>query len=153
MEYKIKKLSGDDISIAQQLFILFKKVFDGEEISLSDLPDEEYINRVLAKDGFHVFVALVENKVVGGLTAYELDMYMKKDKEIYLYDLAVEQQYRRQGIARLLIASLKGYARENNISTIFVEAHDEDVEAVEFYKSLNGQMEAVSHFNIDTHKD
>jgi ribosomal protein S18 acetylase RimI-like enzyme len=149
MQYEIRKLGISDTSLAQELFILFRKVFDDEDVQVPDLPDEDYIKGLLSKDGFHVFVALAEDKVVGGLTAYELDMYVKKEKEAYLYDLAVDKRHRRQGVARSLITALQEYAKENNIHTIFVEAHAEDVEAIDFYTSIHAEMEDVKHFNIN----
>lgn len=83
MQYQIKKLEPTDLSLAVELFILFKKVFDDVAIQESDLPNEKYLMNLLKKDSFHIFIALAENKVIGGLTAYELDMYMKKEKEAY----------------------------------------------------------------------
>jgi aminoglycoside 3-N-acetyltransferase I len=148
MQYQIQKLDGSDISLIQQLLILFKRVFDEGDINISDLPDKRYLESLLVKNGFCAFVALADDKVVGGLTAYELDMYMEKGKEAYLYDLAVDENYRRQGIARLLLTKLQEYAKENGISTIFVEAHVEDMGAIDFYKSMNAVMEEVCHFNI-----
>lgn len=148
MQYQIKKLGGGDLSLAQELLILFKKVFDEIDISRKDLPDETYLNDLLQKDGFHVFAALTDGKIVGGLTAYEFDMYMKKEKEAYIYDLAIHKNYRRQGIARSLIKALQEYAGERNISILFVEAHVEDAGAVAFYKAVGAEMEEVRHFNL-----
>ena len=144
----IKQLNANDPALAQEVFILFRRVFDEVEIRSSDLPEASYIKSLLDKNSFHVFAAISDNKVVGGLTAYDLEMYLKKEKEMYLYDLAVDENYRRQGIARALIEKLKDHAKHNNVSTIFVEAHREDVEAIEFYKSLDADMEDVCHFNI-----
>jgi aminoglycoside 3-N-acetyltransferase I len=93
-------------------------------------------------------VALKEKQVVGGITGYELPMYLKEEKEMYLYDLAVDENYRRQGIASSLIEELKRYSKENNIKTIFVEAEEEDTGAVNFYKSLKAEELRAQHFNI-----
>jgi len=152
MLYQIKKLETSDISLAQQLFILFKRVFDQVDINVLDLPDKKYLQDLLVKNSFCVFVAVADGEVVGGLTAYEFDMYMEKAKEAYLYDLAVHENYRRQGIARSLIIKLQEYAKENNIATIFVEAHAEDIDAIDFYKSINAEMEQVCHFNMVIHQ-
>src|SRR5574337_1788743 len=81
MQYQIKKLRKEDLSLAQELFILFKKVFDEVDVETTNLPDEIYLSNLLRKDSFHVFAALTEGRVVGGLTAYEFDMYMKKERE------------------------------------------------------------------------
>ena len=148
MQYQIKKLGREDLSLARELFILFKKVFDEVDIETTNLPDEIYLSNLLQKDSFHVLVALTEGRVVGGLTAYEFDMYMKKEKEAYIYDLAIHENHRRKGIARSLVRALQEYAGERNISVLFVEAHVEDAGAVAFYKAVGAKMEEVRHFNL-----
>jgi aminoglycoside 3-N-acetyltransferase I len=150
MSYEIKKFGPDDISLAQETFLLFKKVFDGIDITSKELPDEPYLKHLLATPTFHMWGAMADNKIVGGLTAYEFEMYLKKEKEAYLYDLAVDEKYRRQGIARALVDAAKQYAKEHGVSTLLVEAQEEDVGAVEFYHSLNAEMQKVVHFNINT---
>jgi hypothetical protein len=74
----IKKLDGNNITLTREVFILFKRIFDEVEIHLSHLPDVPYINALLDKNGFHDFAAIFNDKVIGGLTAYELNMYLKK---------------------------------------------------------------------------
>lgn len=148
MSYRIERLGTSHAPVARELFALFRKVFDDADTGASDLPDSAYIGDVLAKEGVVVLVALVGDRVVGGLTAYELIGYMKKEKEAYLYDLAVLEEFRRRGIARSLVTALRDYGRERGIRTIFVEANVEDADAVDFYRSLDAEVEDVKHFNI-----
>jgi aminoglycoside 3-N-acetyltransferase I len=54
---------------------------------------------------------LQEGTVVGGLAAYELKKFEQERSEIYIYDLAVREEHRRQGIATALIGELKAIAR------------------------------------------
>ena len=150
MDFTILKLERKDLQLAKDLFMLFDKIFQEEGQANATLPNDNYLNKLLAQTSFHVFVALSDGKVIGGLTAYELTMYMKMEKEMYLYDLGVSDDFRRKGVASKLIKELKKYARDNNISTIFVEANEEDAGAVEFYKSLGAEMENVKHFNISS---
>ncbi|WP_201274282.1 GNAT family N-acetyltransferase [Microvirga brassicacearum] len=46
-----------------------------------------------------VLVALAGEDVIGGLVAYELAMFEQGRRELYIYDLAVSEEYRRCGIA------------------------------------------------------
>ena len=149
MKYEIKKLTSTDIELVKQLFVLFKKVFNDSTITSEDVPNDTYLIALLLKKDFHIFTAIDEEKVVGGLTAYDLPMYSKEANEMYLYDLAVDQNYRRHGIASKLIYELKKYARENNVVTIFVEALESDIDAVDFYTSTNAEMQKVCHFNFE----
>jgi aminoglycoside 3-N-acetyltransferase I len=148
--YEIKKLPSDDLPTAIELFALFNKIFYHKTEGERTLPGKDYLQRLLATPEFHVFVALADGKVVGGLTAYEFPMYLKEEKEAYLYDLAVEENFRRRGIARSLIDAMREYGARNGIATLFVEAHERDTDAVGFYASLGGEMEKVEHFNIYT---
>ena len=48
--------------------------------------------------------------MVGGLVAYELEKLEQARSEIYLYDLAVDADQRRKGIATALIRRLRAIA-------------------------------------------
>jgi aminoglycoside 3-N-acetyltransferase I len=146
--YEIKKLDPSHLKIAQRLFILFAEVFEEKSLQASDLPTEAYLAELLAKPSFHVFAALAGDQVVGGLTAYAMERYLSEQKELYLFDIAVTEAHRRQGLATKLMAALKKYAEGVQVSTIFLEVHVEDVEAVAFYNAIGGEIEAVHHFNF-----
>jgi aminoglycoside 3-N-acetyltransferase I len=152
MNLHIRKLQDSDVIIAQELFVLFKKAFFDVVITKSDLPDAEYICSLLRKDNFHIFVAFNDEVVIGGVTLYELDMYMKKTKEAYLYDIGVDEVYRHRGVATALVDAIRLFGVERGIETIFVEASTGDVDAVAFYESLHIEKESVVHFNISTKK-
>ena len=88
-----------------------------------------------------------EDNVIGGLAAYELRKFEQKRSEIYIYDLAVAQEWRRRGIATSLIAHLKTIAKERGAYVIYVQADLGDDPAIEFYAKL-GVKEDVLHFDI-----
>lgn len=48
--------------------------------------------------------------VIGGLVAYVLDEFEQARTEIYIYDLAVAEAHRRQGVATALIDALRPIA-------------------------------------------
>ncbi|HET6992784.1 MAG TPA: GNAT family N-acetyltransferase, partial [Bacteroidia bacterium] len=107
------------------------------------------LTNLLSKKEFIVFAALHENEVVGGLTAYELPMHSSDHSEAYIYDIAVHSRFQRKGLGLKMIAALKDYCRQNGIQTFFVEAHGEDIHAVEFYHKAGGKAEKVVHFNFE----
>jgi aminoglycoside 3-N-acetyltransferase I len=67
--------------------------------------------------------------------------------EIYIYDLAVDEKYRRQGIARQLINELKVIGKAIGSWAIFVQADRVDTPAVKLYQSIGTQEEPL-HFDI-----
>ena len=86
--------------------------------------------------------------MVGGLAAYVLRKFEQERSEIYIYDLAVDEAYRRRGIATALINELRGIARGIGAWVIYVQADHGDDPAIKLYESL-GVREDVLHFDIE----
>jgi aminoglycoside 3-N-acetyltransferase I len=85
--------------------------------------------------------------MAGALAGYELVKFEAERSEIYIYDLAVREEYRRTGVATALIEAVKPIAREKGAWMIFVQADPPDRPAVALYDGL-GMREAVLHFDI-----
>jgi aminoglycoside 3-N-acetyltransferase I len=85
--------------------------------------------------------------VVGGIAAYDLRKFEQERSEIYIYDLAVAAEHRREGIATALILELKKIAAARAAYVIFVQADIGDTPAIELYTKL-GVREDVLHFDI-----
>src|SRR5690606_41728541 len=130
----IKKLSVNDVSCFENLIILFEEVFEMKKFSI---PKSEYLRELLAKENFHVFVALKEGSVIGGLTAFTLNQYYSEKPLAYIFDLAVANQWQRQGIGNALLMQTKSYFQQNGYSEVFVQADRVDDDAVDFYRKTN----------------
>jgi len=142
----IRKIGKEDIATARRLFLILQEVFEVKEPSVAD---EMHLTRLLTDERFICFVVTANDKVLGGLTAYELPMYHTAYSECYIYDVGVHANYQRMGIGKQLIAALKEYCRTHNIKTMFVEAQEADGHAIEFYRSTGADEERVVHFNYD----
>lgn len=94
-----------------------------------------------------MIVALKGENVVGGLVAYALDKCEQERREYYIYDLAVDEEHRRQGIATGLIRHLQGIAEQSGAWVIYVQADYGDEPAIALYTKL-GVREDVMHFDI-----
>lgn len=130
------------------LLDLFGKAFDDRNAYQTAVPKDQYLNSLIVSDSFIPLVAIVDQKVVGGLAAYVLRKFEQERKEIYIYDLAVDEVYRRRGIATCLINKLREIARDVGAYVIFVQADPTDEPAVKLYESL-GTREDVLHFDIE----
>jgi aminoglycoside 3-N-acetyltransferase I len=139
MPYKIQKLAPGDIDLAKQLFWFFQ-TDDG--IAAPIIPTDKYINTLLLRDDFHVVVALQNDALIGGLTAYELDMYKAEIKEMFLYEIAVEPRHREKGVAKALIGFLKIIAVAKGMKEMYVGTTNNNHAAMKLYKSTGGQAEA-----------
>lgn len=130
------------------LLDLFGEAFDDRNAYQTAVPKDQYLNSLIVSDSFIPLVAIVDQKVVGGLAAYVLRKFEQERKEIYIYDLAVDEAYRRRGIATCLINKLREIARDVGAYVIFVQADPTDEPAVKLYESL-GTREDVLHFDIE----
>jgi aminoglycoside 3-N-acetyltransferase I len=143
--FTIKKLKQSDLEDFQKLISVFNEVF---ETDTPDIASESHLKKLLSDHNFMALAAFENEDIIGGLTAYEMPMYTADCSELYIYDLAVKKDLQRHGIGKKLISALKDYCRLHDIKTIFVEAHKEDKDAINFYHSANGEPEKVIHFNF-----
>ena len=111
-------------------------------------PDAEYVQRLLGSDSFVAFVAYDGPAAVGAIAGYELVKFEQARSEFYLYDLAVLDSHRRQGIAKALIRAFQGEAARRGALVTFVQADLDDPPAIALYESL-GTREEVLHFDLD----
>jgi aminoglycoside 3-N-acetyltransferase I len=147
MSYTIKKLNSTDLLLFKELLKVFGHAFGEVDTYQKAVPSDMYLASLLSKEHFIVLVALHADTVVGGLVAYELEKFEQERTEIYIYDLAVAEHFRRQGIATKLISELKIIAKERGAYVIFVQADPGDAPAIQLYESL-GARENVHHFDI-----
>ena len=143
----IRRLQAGDIDAVRQLNEVFATCFDDAETYLSARPGEAYLAELLGKEHVIPLVAISDGKVIGGLVAYEFDKFEQKRREIYIYDLAVDERFRRQGIATRLIEQVRLIARERNAWVIYLQADKGDTAPITLYSKL-GSREDVLHFDI-----
>lgn len=131
----------------RQLLRVFGEAFEDIETYCHHQPTDDYLHRLLSKEDFFVVAALKSGQVVGGLVAYELQKFEQARSEIYIYDLAVLADHRRQGIATACIEKLQAIATERGAYVIYVQADYEDDPAIALYTKL-GIREDMLHFDI-----
>jgi aminoglycoside 3-N-acetyltransferase I len=146
-DLQIHRLTATDIDLLRQLHVVFAQAFDDAEAYVGAPPSDAYCQEVLGKDDVIALVAVKDAAVVGGLVAYELHKLERARSEVYIYDLAVAEPHRRQGIATRLIEQLRAIARERGAWVIFVQADYGDDPAILLYDKL-GVREAVLHFDL-----
>jgi aminoglycoside 3-N-acetyltransferase I len=143
----ILQLAPSHIREMNALRAVFAEAFEASETYAEAPPSDAYLEGLLARPHFIALAALKDGAVVAGLTAYELEKYETETSEIYLYDLAVLEAHRREGIAKALIKHLQVIAAARGASVIFVQADYGDDPAVALYTKL-GRREDVMHFDI-----
>ncbi|MET3648968.1 GNAT superfamily N-acetyltransferase [Phyllobacterium ifriqiyense] len=94
-----------------------------------------------------VLVCIQQNHVFDGLVAYELQKFERQRREIYIYDLAVDEKHRRRGVATFLIEQLRRISRDRGAWVIYVQAGYGDDPAVTLHTKM-GSREDVMHFDM-----
>jgi aminoglycoside 3-N-acetyltransferase I len=143
---------NNDISIAEttdlddfkQLLHIFHEVFEMED---AVIPSDEHLRGILHTPTFNVLLAKIGDRIVGGLTFHILPQYYTPIPQVYLYDLGVTSSFQRRGIGSMLIAALKDYCKKHGIEEFYVQADQDDTQAVNFYRLTIPSREAdVLHF-------
>lgn len=147
MSLTIHRLSAIEVDLMLSLLGVFGDAFCDAKTYQGCPPSRAYLERLLDKPQFIALVARNADQVVGGLVAYELEKFEQERSEIYIYDLAVSEGYRRLGIATALIERLRTIAAEQHAHVILVQADHGDHPAIALYTKL-GVREDVLHFDI-----
>ena len=148
MTFTVTQLAQSDVADMRAMIDMFGDVFEDPESYRSKQPNDAYLVELLASPTFIALAARSEEAVVGGLVAYVLPKFEQRRKEIYIYDLAVREDFRRQGVATELIGLLQRIAADIGAYVIFVQADYGDDPAVALYTKL-GVREDVMHFDIE----
>ncbi|MFO0820992.1 MAG: GNAT family N-acetyltransferase [Pirellulales bacterium] len=149
MYREIQLLGPADVRPMRQLLHLFGRAFEERETYSSRQPTDEYLRQLLNSNSFVVIAALAQDgEVIGGLAGYVLPKFEQERCEFYLYDLAVEEAYRRQGIATALLDELCRLAQRRDIYLVFVQADKGDDPALRMYAKF-GSKSPVLQFDID----
>lgn len=146
-ELVVRALTAADLPLLRQLNAVFGVAFHEPETYCSQPPGDDYVRALLADPRTIVVVALAGAEVAGGLVAYELRKFERERSEIYIYDLAVAEPFRRRGVASALLGRLSAIAVERGAWCVFVQADYVDEAAIALYEKF-GVREEVLHFDI-----
>ncbi len=140
-------LEPGDVSTFRAMLDMFAVAFEDAQNYRSAQPDDAYLARLQGREHFIAIAAIHDREVVGGLAAYVLEKFEQARSEIYIYDLAVDERFRRQGVATGLVRHLQDIASARGAWVIFVQADYGDDPAIALYEKL-GTREDVMHFDI-----
>jgi aminoglycoside 3-N-acetyltransferase I len=94
----------------------------------------------------------VGDDIIGGVTAHTLPMTRAESSEIFIYDIAVRDDYQRRGVGRHLMTTLREGAAALGICNVFVPADNDDIHALNFYQALGGVGSPVTFFTFSDHE-
>ncbi len=144
----IRRLTSSDLADFRAALRVYSEAFEQPEEYERNQPDDDYCSALLQKPDFIQLATLQTGEVVGALSAYILQKFEQARSEIYIYDLAVAEPFRRLGIAEALLRSLAPIAEASGASAVFVQADKGDDPPIALYGKL-GAAEHVLHFDLD----
>ncbi|MEU2926101.1 GNAT family N-acetyltransferase [Streptomyces sp. NPDC007251] len=98
----------------------------------------EWAERFLTTAGHHLLLAYEEGAVAGFVSGVET-VHPDKGAEMFLYELAVGEPYRRRGIGRALVLRLAALARERGCYGMWVGVDAGNDVALAAYRSAGGK--------------
>ncbi|MGY0024127.1 GNAT family N-acetyltransferase [Streptomyces sp. cg35] len=114
----------------------------GELIAAGPLFDSptrpEAARDFLAAPGHHLYLAYAGAEPVGFVSGVET-VHPDKGREMFLYELAVAEPYRRRGIARALIRTLAELAAGRGCYDMWVGVDTDNDVALAAYRSAGGK--------------
>ncbi|MEU0253034.1 GNAT family N-acetyltransferase [Streptomyces sp. NPDC006184] len=98
----------------------------------------EWAERFLTTAGHHLLLAY-EGPAVAGFVSGVETVHPDKGTEMFLYELAVAEPYRRRGIGRALVERLAALARERGCYGMWVGVDTGNDVALAAYRSAGGE--------------
>jgi aminoglycoside 3-N-acetyltransferase I len=139
------QLKGNNLEEIVKLIKLYENVFEMERF---EYPSHDYLKNILKNQNIIFMAAKYEDEIIAGLTAHQLASVYFESNEVYVYDLAVHQDFQRKGIGTRLLEELKKIICNNGDKEIFLQADIGDTDAIDFYKKNGGVPENVIHFSF-----
>lgn len=140
---KIKKLHSDETNDFKKLIEIFQEVFENN----AQIPPHPHLSKLLSNPDFMVFVVKIDDTVVGGLTIYILHQYYSLKPLAYIYDVGITPGFQGKGLGKALLTEVCNFCRESGFDDAYVEAEEEDRDAINFYRKTKFSNEMVTrHF-------
>ena len=102
---------------------------------------ESAVRAFLADDRHHLLIAYVEGRPAGFVSAVELLHPDKMKPETFLYELGVDPEFRRIGVATKLVSELIRLCRDRGCGEMFVLTDEANDAAMATYRKAGGRRE------------
>lgn len=136
----IERLKKEDL-------IEYKNLIDEAFDESNDI--EQYYKYDDKSLNYEIIVAKIDNKIVGSLTMYKLDLFtFSFQPTIEIFNVAVLKEYRKQNIGKCLLEYVKKYAKENGYKQICLTCLDSALPAHRLYESVGMEKANSIKYNL-----
>jgi len=104
-------------------------------------PRPDAVSRFLADPNHHLLIAYADDAPAGFVSGVELTN-PDKGTEMFLYELAVDEAHRRQGIGTALVEALRDLARKQGCYGMWVLTEADNAAAGATYRKAGGEAES-----------
>jgi ribosomal protein S18 acetylase RimI-like enzyme len=104
-------------------------------------PRSDAVIRFLADPTHHLLIAYSEGVPAGFVSGVEVT-HPDKGIEMFLYELAVDEAHRRQGIGTALVEALRDLARDQGCYGMWVLTDADNAAAGATYRKAGGEVES-----------
>ena len=111
--------------------------------------DEESARLFLSNPMNYYFACIEDNKIIGYACGYELNRLDNTGNMLYIHGVGVHADYRRQGVGKQIINTIKQLCKLHGICKLFLYTHKTNTAACALYDSTNGiayRDDNVSYF-------
>lgn len=106
--------------------------------------DIKYYEKYNKKESYVIFVAKINDEIVGSITAYKIDLFtFSFQPVIELFNVCVSERYRKQNIGKELLNYVIKYAKDNGYRQICLTCLNNALPAHKLYESV-GMVKADS---------
>jgi ribosomal protein S18 acetylase RimI-like enzyme len=109
-----------------------------------DPVDAAAVRAYLADPRHHLLIASVDGMPAGFVTGIELLHPDKERPEMFIYELGVDERFRRRGVATALLERLVEICVERGCREMFVLTDEDNVAAMGTYRKAGGGREPDS---------
>jgi aminoglycoside 3-N-acetyltransferase I len=143
MAIEVRQLTIGDEDVVRQLSLLDARFEEaGVEPQARTPHTVETAREFLASATNLLLAAFVGDEPIGQLLAYELIRRHGDGKMMFIYEIGVHDDHRRNGVGRLLLAKLKEICRQRGITRAFVITNERNQAAMSFYRALGATRDA-----------
>lgn len=131
MEFSVRRLESKDAAIGVELV----ESFAAKNVS------SEYLQNFLSNPANYLIVAEVGNKLAGFLLAHRLERLKEESFKLFIYEIDVDENFRRRGIGTALIEYAKYIVKQEKMISAFVFTNHSNEGAIKLYKSTGAKIE------------
>ena len=120
-----KTLTSDDRDIAMELMKLWYPHITHDPV---------YLDSILNKPHIQIYVVFKDGNLIGGATAYILEMITRHAKELFIYEVGIAKAHQNKGYGKLLMKYIQD-ENSNNLSEAFIVTESDNLAANRLYQS------------------